>query len=538
MIKNTSILKKIWPYLLIIAPLTFFFINYNYTPKFDWLYFNSLAHYSWPIFDGKLNFIDINICGGVDNFANPQMWYFSPLNILYLLVGAYWGNVLSWYVCGLVGFCYFYKICERYTTDVGVSKLLSLIFVFASFFSLHFLEGHIVFRTFFLIPAVYYYAAEKVNINKLSFLVLILTIMILDGGIYPFFFSLVMLPFILKLKYFQRSYLFNKFFITISFACLLILLSKIIPVLFIHAERMMLDDPEVYSFTTLLNALYYPFYTNLNNLPELKYRAHEYALYLGTGLTLICLFNIKHILKKKEFYFSLFFLWIASGLGGDINPWRLIKSIPYLQQIHVQSRFLILFFFFLLICLLKSKKLERKTNKFFLSLALIESFFVCFYIVHQGFQQKIAIDSYSFFNKKVNIKQYDKYVPKPIIYGVNKLSYDCYEPAIQKRILPGKKLFFNTTEGTNPTLSINNDYMIIRLNKRLEKPLIVNVNWNAGWECMDCDITYNEGIIQIDTLGKKEYKLIYKPLYSPLIFLTWFIGILVGLYGWRKYKNI
>lgn len=531
-------LRKILSYIVIILPLVFFALNYEYSLQVDWSYFNSLAHYAWPIKNGHLQFADLNICGGVDNFANPQMWYFSPFNIVYLLFGAHWGNIVSWYVCSFIGFYYFSKISSRYLSNNFLISLFSLLFVLASFFSLHFWEGHIVFRTFFLIPLIYYYATEKVNEINISVLVIVLTLMILDGGIYPFFFSLVMLPFVINLRELKWKYITHRLFLTTLFACFLTLLSKAIPVFSLHADRIMQDDPETYSLKTFFKSIYFPFFINWNFMDDMKYRAHEYAQYIGIGVTLIIFSSFKTLLKTKEFYISLLFLWIASGVGGDINPWSIIKSIPYLQQIHVQSRFLILFYFFLLVSILKVSDFRKKYNKIFIILAVLESLCVTMYISSHGFDKKEPLSSYSFLSQKNNIKLYDEYITKPAVYGMNKISHGCYEPAIQKKIINSRNVFFNTTPNLDPMLGLENNSIIISLKKELQKPLLINMNWNAGWECENCDIEYNEGIIQLNTLGKKEYKLTYKPFYSPLIFLTWIIGVIVGIYGWKKYKNI
>src|SRR5690606_21871019 len=101
----------------LLSPLIIFFINSENTPLADWIYFNSLAKYSWPISRNGISFLDLNICGGVDNFSNPQMWYFSPINFLYLFLKPYWANVCSWYFLAVLGFYYLRKTVQRFDID-------------------------------------------------------------------------------------------------------------------------------------------------------------------------------------------------------------------------------------------------------------------------------------------------------------------------------------------------------------------------------------------------------------------------------------
>src|SRR5262245_36627079 len=76
-----------------------------FSPGFDWNYFDSLAllvrstvlHYgTWPMHDPWM-------CGGLDVLANPQSRVFSPFLLTDLLLSPHIANLVSLWVCGVVG---------------------------------------------------------------------------------------------------------------------------------------------------------------------------------------------------------------------------------------------------------------------------------------------------------------------------------------------------------------------------------------------------------------------------------------------------
>ena len=83
----------------------------------------------------------------------------------------------------------------NYLSQLKVSKEISIIgaslFINSSWFSLHFSEGHISFRTFYLLPWVFLWIETLESKKTLLKLGAIISFMLLDGGFYPVIFSVV-----------------------------------------------------------------------------------------------------------------------------------------------------------------------------------------------------------------------------------------------------------------------------------------------------------------------------------------------------------
>ena len=79
--KNVKLDKILISVLLIsLIPFVIFLMYFENSMNYDWGYFNS---FNLQVLESIKNlqfpFIDTHLCGGVDNFANPQSHFFSPL---------------------------------------------------------------------------------------------------------------------------------------------------------------------------------------------------------------------------------------------------------------------------------------------------------------------------------------------------------------------------------------------------------------------------------------------------------------------------
>lgn len=142
---------------ILLAYLPFFYF-YDRTPNNDWSYFNSLA---LVIKSSILQYKQIPIhdpwvCGGIDLWANPQNWIFSPSVILTILFSPYISNVLSLIVFSLIGFWGCYKFFRYYDIDKYISFGSALLFINNNWFGLHFIAGHIIYRSLLLMPYILY----------------------------------------------------------------------------------------------------------------------------------------------------------------------------------------------------------------------------------------------------------------------------------------------------------------------------------------------------------------------------------------------
>ncbi|NCW13517.1 MAG: hypothetical protein EBV82_10255, partial [Chitinophagia bacterium] len=127
--------------------------------NYDWEYFNTLAyvidlaifHYhTFPLYDPY-------VCGGMDILANPQSYIFSPLILLNFLFSPYWSNVFSLMICSVIGGFGMIKLLIFFKIEKNLSIIGALIFLSSNWFGMHFLEGHIPYRSMQLIPLAIYF---------------------------------------------------------------------------------------------------------------------------------------------------------------------------------------------------------------------------------------------------------------------------------------------------------------------------------------------------------------------------------------------
>ncbi|MDQ3224066.1 MAG: hypothetical protein M3Q75_11445 [Gemmatimonadota bacterium] len=130
---------------------------------FDWDHFLSAAEVdlrSW-IIDGAPPLWSYQLCGGVTRAGDPQAFGLSPLILIVLLLGSFWGLKLGVVLLALLGFwgmnglLYLFYAQGRPGRSPGPVVLssvraLSLAFVLGNYFLWHFHHGHLTFALDFL----------------------------------------------------------------------------------------------------------------------------------------------------------------------------------------------------------------------------------------------------------------------------------------------------------------------------------------------------------------------------------------------------
>lgn len=482
---------------------------------------------------GEVPLLDSWICGGIDILSNPQSWFFSPFILLNLVFSPYLGNVISLIITAFAGFTGMMKLLKE--QDDFTKLLFSTLFILSPFFFLHFAEGHLTFRTFYFLPWMIY-LSRNISIRSFLFLMSILCLMFLDGGIYPMYYSLILIAFNLNypafLEVLKKE---SKNIFLILFGAGLIFVSKILPVLFIHNKRTPQDERVFYSFDNLINAFFNIKQTNFAQFEGQVYFFHEYGHYIGIALTLLILLSLKDFIKHKLLLAQLFLYgWIASGWGGMFNPWSIIKLIPFINHMHVQSRFLLMFWLILL-TLLALTDFKSKWKKILLCAGVLELLICGFYITTHAFQEKRPVSDIRI-EKTSEIRQYDQYIPKPDVYYSGKMSYLCYEPANTKFLRQTLDVFLMNESSLK--LTAERDVIRIKSEIPLNQSFILNYNWNAGWECKGCDANENQGLIQINPhSGVKDIELIYSPVYLQSILASCVAGIFLLIFMFVRLRN-
>lgn len=537
MIKFTAIVNRYWlelSFLLLgISPLLIYFFRYPAAPQRDWDYFNSAALLIRNIATThQAPFLDHWVCGGIDILANPQNWLYSPFAILNLFLNPYLANLLAWTICAVFGYFGMLKLAPAPILKLN-AVLASALFILSPFFFLHLAEGHLPYRTFYFVPWIFYYSVRLTGFKEAWKLSTILILMFLDGGLYPFYYSIIVL--LLNLNFKSLSKLLKdastrKGLLLLAAATLFLLSSKILPVLFLHKGRFPEDESATYSVQNILDALFKIKQSNFESMIGQKYYFHEYGHYLGFGITLLFIISLLHWKKAKWIYCQvILFAWIAFGIGGTWNPWSLIKSLPFINQLHVQSRFLILFYFMILMAILRSGLRYRASTALML-IACAELLFCAFYTSTEAFTRSRVATDITVSARSNALATYQEYLPKPEVYATQSISFACYEPAKEAYLKPTPQIFLNSKD---PTLkaTFESNRIEVQSEQALPESLVLNYNWNGGWDCKGCEAFPNDGLIQIRTPpGSKRVELTYNPVYWQLSLALFLMGLALLLY--------
>jgi hypothetical protein len=525
MIKENKILVLF--YIISIAPYSLYIFKLPLSPAGDWNYFNSLGLViGEALRDFRMPLLDPWVCGGVDILSNPQNWIYSPLVVLNLFFNPYIANLLALLICSVFGYWGMLKLSEEMEGKYE-RYLISALFNLSPFFFLHFAEGHIVYRSFYFLPFVLHLSNRFNTLSDLWWLLLILAGMFLDGGLYPLYFSIILVVF--NTNYLGLFGLFSdrrntKILVIIGVGISFLLLAKILPVLYVHYDRSPVTEAASYSLTNIIQAFFDIRQSNYLTMKGQKFFFHEYGHYLGLGFTAVFISLIPKMKTHKKIIIQFFLYgWIALGLGGVFNPWTIIKSIPFINHMHVQSRVLILFYLMMLVLIIKVYSSNR-WRRWLLHLAIIEIVACGGHASYYAFKYSISMDQFKLAQTSLPIEHYVKSMPKPEVYSSRLLSHECYEPAKSQKIRPYSNLFFNLDQGAKAIFT--NESIDFITDMPLDKSFILNYNWNGGWTCLEgCKANSVNGLIEIHPTKIGAITIKYDPLYWQVSLVYFLIGI-------------
>nr|NQU94125.1 hypothetical protein [Bacteroidota bacterium] len=564
------LLAVIFSYLVLLLNI------WNKTLLDDWRYFNSLSWLVHSIIHDwhKFPVHDPWVLGGVDILANPQSRVFSPLVIFDILFVAPVANALSLLFLGFVGIIGCYKLLRFHAIRPVIAVCGSIIFINASWFSLHFAVGHIPYGAFQLIAWGFYLILRLKEPKFLIYLSILMAFFLLDGAIYTFIFSLLLLIISivfgitgLNLRNIWR-YIYNeRNTVAISLLIFILLSSvKLVPLLSLHDGRPPLTEISQIQFKILLAGFFDPFQHIFKFNTDLAWGIsfHEFGCYIGiVAMAVIAWYlskkgNLK--LNYKYLLIALIFLFIASGRVRAINPWRLIQMIPLINQAHIQSRYLIIVYLFFIILLSKSLNYfyvhgNRKTVSLLIIFLVFESIFVANYsFYHMYYIQRETGQTERFQQPilKTNMEKTIGFSEKPDIYFLkNTGAKKTYEPAaitsgikcIDDNDYKGEVYLVKGSGTVNMLKYIPGE---IDISYELEKPttIRINTNWLAGWkiEMGNATVYGQNGLVTFDTKDTKgEIRLLYSPWYFNYIVIAYCLGLVLTLImfilQWKK-KNL
>lgn len=165
----------------------------------DWQYF----HHMWEAGrvalarHGELLLWDPYQCGGVTMWGNPQAQVYSPLFFLSLLVGSTLAIKLHVVIHSAIGLAAAYELARReYELGLPAACIAAVTFALAGTFAWDGAGGHSTFLGFAYAPAILLAFRRAVVDPRWSAAVAaLLALLLLEGGTYPFPYSLLLLGF-------------------------------------------------------------------------------------------------------------------------------------------------------------------------------------------------------------------------------------------------------------------------------------------------------------------------------------------------------
>ncbi len=541
-----------------------FLYNYDVTLGYDWDYFNS---HLWVIQSSIFNYktlplLDPWVLGGFGTLENPQNWLFSPFILLITVFSPYVSNLLSIIICSVLGFFLNKRFFEDFGLSWNSSTWACCLFVNCSWISLHFSEGHIVYRSFLFLPYGLY-LMKKQDIKSLWCFGLLLSFYLLDGGIYTFIFTLVCFFIYLLLGITS----FNKYIKILKrhfgsallsiLASILVASPKIIPVLVEHANRVPVGGKKVMGLYEVYRVFFDPRQSNTFNLPRLGYHFHEYGNYIGALsliLIIISCYRSRELIKnnKKILWMMFLMFYIGSGFFKDVNPYSLIEMIPFFNNAHIQSRYLIFFslFYILFLLLCMESWTSRKVFIFFILIINLEFIGVKWYGLFDSFSQNSKKDMYMRPIEKRKFESVVGYRNKPQIYlEEGTVARSSYEPTL-KNIYPfliseSESEYFGPIKVlSGPAYSdigLTPKELFIERNSSAESNYLVNMRYSPHWKLIEGNgsIDNKNGLLNLKFSGKKVL-LRYTPFYFMPVVSAYVFGLLIYfLYFYReRRKNV
>jgi len=545
----------------LIAGFSPYLVNFDRVIELDWAYFSSLSLVVRSIvLEGRdFPLRDPWVAGGLDLLANPQTRIFSPNVILDIFLNPYFANLMSLILGGFFGMWGMFRLARLLGAEKITALLCAIVFINSSWFGNHFAEGHIPFNSFQQIPWLIYLLLRPHASRTIPLVGLLLSVWLLDGGVYAFIFSsmLIVVMSLLGLVNLKSLVVPTKSFTTAVgilslsiFAFMLLVSTKIVPVLGLHLWRVPQQEFVAMSLKDVVVSFFYPAQSPLFVLSKLlPWRMHEYGCYLGS-LTIVLAWGLtSRVLDKRSFKFLLgciFFIWLGSGWGGYLNPWQIFMRIPIINNAHVQSRLFLFAYIFLILSIIGVLNRVFQTRP--------RLFGVLFLFTIMEFTFVKAYPAYSVFrgasrpDPRVSLIPYEGitatvgFAKKPDHYfDGRKSSVFTYEPAaMPTAVVPNDsnaykgEAWVEKGSGTVSIVRHTPSRIIVSYDLQKKSSVMFNTNFLLGWDSNlnNVGVRSSQGGLLMAEIppGQGVIELSYSPWYFQFIIVAFIIGVL--FWGW------
>ena len=327
-------------------------------------------------------------CGGNVLLANPQSPFLSPFFAFVLLLGAVIGLKIEALVYLAIGLLSMFLLARKLGCSRFAAVFGAVVFMFSSWYAVRVVVGHTTFFPFALMPLIFLFYLNSTSRESTVALAerikwamaaaLLMAVMFLSGGIYPFYATVLLITFYSVLDSASaRKISPAGVAVAILVFAALVASAKLIPVIDFTAGISAEQDSQLTSAGVVVKSLLSrdqlipqkDLQTGRDLVPEgrqkeldtlagkLPWGWHEYSAYIGIIPLLLALLAFINYKKNWKLIASgLFFLALALGNHLPGGPWQFLRELPFFSGLHGPSRFIIVFVFF--VALLAAKALS------------------------------------------------------------------------------------------------------------------------------------------------------------------------------------
>jgi len=502
----------------------------------DWQYFHhmweagyvAITRYGeWPLWDPYH-------CGGITVFANPQSQHLSPLYWLSLPLGPTLASKAFVVLHAAAGFAAMYWLAR---VDFGISAagaaLASIAWASSGFFASHGGGGHSAFLPFYFAPlVVILWRRALVDPRYAVGLACVMTLVLLEGGVYPFpFFVLLLACEALVAIAATRAWR-----PTLRAASLTLLLTvllgaiRLLPILDeLRGHPRTVGSRDGVTLTELLQML------TVRDLPWIdrswgsgghQFVWAEYGSYVGYGVLALAAIGLVACLRQRRYaviVVGALFLGLTLGEHGNASPWSLVHRLPIYDSLRAPSRFSVLLTLFIALAAgmgldLLLRRVPRKRE-------------LVAWLVVLGVAIDIAAVNVRVINRwrdpPIQTEPVHErfYLTRDIPYERNFASFPrlnvgttgCYEAmnfSVARGLWSGDEAQARVPQGTGEVNAWGRTTTHVWADVTLSAPgrVLFNQNYAPGWHASQGEVVDDAGQLAVDApAGRQRIELVYRP---------------------------
>ncbi len=325
----------------------------------DWQWF----HHMWEA--GRISIerwhelplFDPHHCGGVPLWGNPQSQVFAPTYLMFVLpFGTTIGHKLYVVFHAAIGMMGTYLYARRELRVAEVAATFgALVFTTAGFFAWHGAGGHATFLAFYYGPFLMLcWRRSARDYRYAAAVALIMSLIVFEGGHYPFPYFLVWLGFDFGMRFVRgprRGRMVTSALLAGALTGLVAAM-RVVPILItILAHPHPVPDTDSMTLSEILRIF------TQRDQAQMHFEGHqwvwpEYGAYVGYGALSLALGGLfVGILDATRLRPSrprvelvtlilgaILFTMMTQGNAGAHYPWPMLQELPFYRSIHVPSR--------------------------------------------------------------------------------------------------------------------------------------------------------------------------------------------------------